>query len=122
MNMLFVILIISNIQIDCDSDDCGQRYIDGSSANSLSVDCAGSGCAGSQIVCPVGVDSNCTIDCTVGSCNFAVIENADGGDMNSFVLHCQSCIYLSLSLDPDTISTVDILCESTTSVCLLPVF
>lgn len=118
--LVLTLQITTTIQVDCDIEDCELRYIDGSTADSLSVDCAGSGCIGSHIMCPVGVTANCSVDCSSGSCDFAVIENDDGGQMHSLSVHCQSCQYMTISLDPESISMVDIWCESSYSVCLMP--
>ena len=106
-------------QIDCQTEECSLRYIDGSTAESLSVDCGGSGCVGSHIVCPVGVDSNCSVDCSVGSCQSAAISNADGGSMDTLSVICSDCQYLTISLDPIAISVVNIHCGALEAVCVL---
>ena len=103
----------SHVQINCTAEDCGLRYIDGTLASSLSVDCAGSGCVASHIICPVGNGSYCTVDCSNSSadCSYLKIENAAGGEISSLNVHCQSCLYITISLDPDSISDINILCD-----------
>ena len=110
-------MICFDIQIDCNAVECELTYIDGSTASSLSVDCAGSGCLGAHIVCPVGSDSDCTVDCSEGSCSFAKISNAPGGDMNALNVSCNECDYIRIALDPVSISDAAILCHG--SVCSL---
>ena len=116
MNHFPVQCCLCVFQIDCQVENCTLRYIDGSAAESLSVYCGGSHCIGSHIVCPAGTDSNCSVNCTVGSCHSAVIGNAAGGSMNTLSVVCYDCEYMTISLDPDAISAVDILCESSKAV------
>ena len=101
-------------QIDCNTVDCELRVIDGSLATSLTVDCAGSGCDGAQIICPTSSSgSSCIIHCTEETCSYAMFENVAGGDMDSFTLYCTDyagCQYSTVVLDLDSISSVDIVC------------
>ena len=112
------------MQIDCSSNDCHLRTINGSSATSLTVDCGGSGCAGSIVICPVGDNSHCAVDCSNNSylCQYATIHNVAGGDMSSFTLLCSAdyaCQYMTVDLDPDSISVVDIVCSAPVCVFLI---
>ena len=108
--------VCKHVQIDCNLDDCTLRYIDGSLAASLTVNCTGSGCEGTQIVCPVSDEgSNCTVDCSVDSCQYLYIQSAAGGDMDSFKFLCGAqsvCKYTQIELDPDSISNITIQCSA----------
>ena len=102
-------------KIDCNDEDCFSRYIDGSLAGSLTVDCGGSSCDGSHFICPVGVGSNCTVDCSEGTCNYALVQNEAGGVMDSFSLFCThstsiSCRYIAVELTPQSIADIHIVC------------
>ena len=84
-------------QIDCNVQNCKFRSINGTLATSLTVDCAGSSCDGSNVICPVGNVSNCTVDCSEETCRFTLIENADGGKLETFTLLClidQAYVYI----------------------------
>ena len=103
-------------EIDCSSEDCHQRVIDGSNTTELVVDCAGSlGCIASRIICPSGDNTSCTVLCT--SYNFGCyglsIETADDNHMDTFHLECSypaTCQSLYASLESASINTITIDC------------
>ena len=66
-----------------------------------------------MIQCPHG---KCVVDCTAGDCDYMHISNAGGGDMTSLAVKCsQSCSYIGIFLNPDSISDINIVCDGTSS-------
>ena len=104
-----------HVQIDCNVQNCKLRYINATLSTSLTIDCAGSSCDGSTIICPVRDGSNCTFDCSEedGSCKYMSVQNGAGGDIDTFTMLCPldgSCAQSVIELDPNSISKISIFC------------
>eukprot|EP01084_Bolivina_argentea_P226932 383256_1 len=89
---------------------CRNAILNGSLANSLTVDCAGTTCKGAKILCPIGDNTICTIYCGK-LCNDVIIEGGNGNHMNSFSLFCEwytsnGCGRAKISLNSASITTV----------------
>ena len=91
--------------IDCKLDDC--RYINGSQASELVVNCnsidtsSGKGCRSSNIICPVSNTANCTILCPeTFACYESVITLPDKSyEINNLQLECtgsSACDYMEI--------------------------
>eukprot|EP01083_Nonionella_stella_P016420 45836_1 len=79
--------------IDCASIDCALRVIDGSNANSLSIDCnkvGGDGCKGSKVQCPSADGSSCDLICDEPNACKSIVIQVSAAAMSSVHMHCAS--------------------------------
>eukprot|EP01083_Nonionella_stella_P310549 1103762_1 len=84
----------NDCEIYCNTGkNCKNSIINGSLANSLTVNCIGTRCNGALILCPFGDNTACTILCngtaaTGGPCDETLIRVGNGNIMDSFSLYC----------------------------------
>eukprot|EP01083_Nonionella_stella_P243968 849601_1 len=107
----------TDCEIDCSGQSCGGVFIDGSSANTLLVNCTGdNACEGAKVECPTGSTANCIIDCPDSrSCQYMTVVSATADAMNLFEMNCAGvqsyiCFHAYVVLNAATINTVDIDC------------
>eukprot|EP01084_Bolivina_argentea_P012584 23544_1 len=99
-------------QTNCGVENCRNHLINGTLADSLIVDCSGSGCDGSKIICPVGNFSSCNIMCSGSTCSYTIIE-ITGDTLGDFNLDCgtsSACEYVSVVMESTSIVNVSITC------------
>ena len=104
----------------CEMTGVGYRILDGSSAQSLDLDCGTEKqCRYSTIICPSGSNASCTIDCSeVRSCYFvSVIVESDSAHYDRFQMNCTgnggSCYNLRTSIDVLEIDHISFVCGNT---------
>ena len=104
--------------MDCDNgQNCRNHIIDATLADELTINCTGTTCDGSLILCPISDNSSCNIYCDTGSCKYATIR-AEGNNMDNFNLQCgysSGCQYVDLQLTSTSINNVIIDCSNTYS-------
>ena len=103
-----------NCNIDCTSVQCVSRVINATLATSLYLDCAGSSCVGSVILCPSTPDASCFVRCV--ECDYAQIEVATDYSFTRFVLECEAdylfgCTSMKVSLSALSIQNISISCS-----------
>ena len=114
----------SDCEIFCNVEQCRNSVIDGSLADSLTLNCTGSTCDGALVICPSADNSSCSIDCAGSSCRYSVIQTAEDNIMDTFSLNCgydSGCQYLDLQLNSTIIADLYITCSDTYS-CRYAVF
>jgi len=99
--------------IDCDETECIGRVIDGTAANSLTVDCKGSTCDASTIHCPQTHNASCDIRCVEGTCRFANIIWDSSTDGHTFEMQCgdgDSCQTTRLDFSLPSLEALSVSC------------
>ena len=105
--------------MECDNgQNCRNHIINGTLASSLTLDCTGTTCDGSLILCPTSEGSSCIISCVGGPCAYSTILVEGNNNINSINLDCDSsygCQYVDLQLNSKSINNVFIDCDATLS-------
>ena len=92
--------------------------INGKLANQLTINCQGTACDGSLILCPISISSSCNIYCNQGSCKYATIHLNSNNSINSLNLQCGysfGCQSIYLQFISPSINQFTINCSNTSS-------